>query len=167
MLVRIDVKYAFLLSITMFLWIVSYILLLLVITCNYYYNYIFFSKCTCPLTAMVWTLNDEWQNFSFGSLVRKNILPRVMLVKNIVKSKFFCYYLPLQYNNLLQKSFVFQVLQKSCHFWKEVLLWGKGSHKAPGLQTKNISGPEEIIFSRHFHTRSTGVKNCHFWRHIP
>ena len=46
----------------------------------------------------------------------------------------------------MQKSFVFQVLQKSCHFWKEVLLWGKGSHKAGGLQTKNISGPEEIIF---------------------
>ena len=46
--------------------------------------YIFFSKCTGPLTAMVWTLNDEWQNFSFGSLVRKNILRRVMLVKNTV-----------------------------------------------------------------------------------
>ena len=46
--------------------------------------YIFFSKCTCPLTAMVWTLNDKSQNFSFDSLVRKNILPRVMLVKNTV-----------------------------------------------------------------------------------
>ena len=114
--------------------------------------YIFFSKCTCPLTAMVWTLNDKWQNFSFGSLVWKNILPRVMLVKNIVKSTFFYYYLPLQYNYLLQKSFVFQVLQKRCPFWepKRFYCGAKGSYKAPGLQTKNISGPEEIIFKEIF-----------------
>ena len=71
-----------------------------------------------------------------------------MLVKNIVKSTFFYYYLPLQYNYLLQKSFVFQVLQKSCPFWepKRFYYGARGSHKAPGPQTKNILGPEEIIF---------------------
>lgn len=67
-----------------------------------------------------------------------------MLVKNIniVKSIFFYYYLPLQYNKKL--SFAFQVLQESCQFWepKRFYYGEKGSHKAPG------------------------VKNCHFLEHI-
>ena len=68
---------------------------------------------------MVWTLNDKWQNFSFGSLVRKNILPRVMLVKNIVKSIFSLINLPLQYNNII---FCKKVL--SLKYYKKAVTFG-------------------------------------------
>ena len=87
-----------------------------------------------PSAAMVWTLNDKRQNFSFGSFVRKNILPRVMLVKNIVKSTFFLL-LPsftVQYYFIILLCFAKKVCLSSITEklsllrTKEVLLLGKG-----------------------------------------